>query len=262
MSGDSSSVGQPSQPGLRGPKAAVLSLLSVVVIYYVLPIIAALLVYWYAGVFLHMPHNEIVSWLGDSISAQFVFMLLAQGMTLVLLYVLLRRFRWSLRDIGLSKPKWIHPLIGVAAAVPYLLLYALLVTVVSNLVSGFDSQQAQDIGFHNVSGAAQLTMTFISLVVLPPLVEEITMRGFLYTGLRKWLPRIAAALVVSVLFGAAHLTEGGSAGPLWVGAIDTFALSMILIGLRELTGNLWAGITLHALKNGVAFVALFILTVR
>jgi membrane protease YdiL (CAAX protease family) len=32
--------------------------------------------------------------------------------------------------------------------------------------------------------------------------------------------------------------------------------------LREITGNLWAGITLHAIKNGIAFFSLFILAAR
>ena len=82
------------------------------------------------------------------------------------------------------------------------------------------------------------------------------MRGFLYTGLKKWLPKIIAALVVSALFGLAHLAEGGDAGPLWVGALDTFILSLFLVSLRELTGNLWASIALHATKNTVAFVVL------
>lgn len=85
------------------------------------------------------------------------------------------------------------------------------------------------------------------------------MRGFLYTGLKRWLPWTVAGLIVSVLFGAAHLSEGGDAGLLWVGAIDTFTLSLVLIALRELTGNLWAGIVLHATKNCLAFVRIFLI---
>lgn len=229
--------------------------------YYVLPVVAAFVVYWYALFFKHLPHEAAVQWLGESIPAQFGFMLIAQGLTLVALYFILRRFRWTRQDIGLRKPKLIHVLGGIAAAVPYYLLYGVMLLVVMQLVPGFDAEQKQQIGFDNPTGTLQLLMVFVSLVVLPPLVEEIVMRGFLYTGIRKWLPRIGAALIVSSLFGAAHLAEGGAAGPLWVGALDTFALSMVLIWLRELTGNLWAGITLHAVKNGIAFIAVFILHV-
>ena len=44
--------------------------------------------------------------------------------------------------------------------------------------------------------------------------------------------------------------------------LDTFILSLVLIYLREKTGGLWASITLHAFKNGVAFVALFALHIK
>jgi membrane protease YdiL (CAAX protease family) len=64
------------------------------------------------------------------------------------------------------------------------------------------------------------------------------------------------------VFGLPHLAQGGDAGPLWIAFIDTFILSMVLVWLREQTGNLWAGIVLHAIKNGIAFVSLFILSVR
>ncbi len=264
MSDDSSS-GPGAAKGtkeLGGVKAAFLSLVSVSGIYFVLPVVAALLVYWVVGVFLGWPHARIVTWLNESISAQFFYMTLAQIFTLGAIYFLLRRFGWTLRTIGLTRPKWHNFLTGVVATVPYLVLYVILIRVVTALVPGFDVDQRQEIGFENASTTLQLAMTFVSLVILPPIVEEITMRGFLYTGLRKWLPRVLAAILVSGLFGAAHLAEGGDVGPLWIGALDTFALSLVLISLREITGNLWAGITLHMLKNGVAFVILFTSFVR
>jgi membrane protease YdiL (CAAX protease family) len=52
------------------------------------------------------------------------------------------------------------------------------------------------------------------------------------------------------VFGAVH----GQ----WNVAIDVFSLSLIMCGLREITGNIWAGALLHMLKNGLAFYILFI----
>jgi hypothetical protein len=105
-------------------------------------------------------------------------------------------------------------------------------------------------------------MTFISLVVLPPIVEEIMVRGFLYSTLKKAMPTVAAVLLTSAIFASAHLPEGGAAGPLYIAALDTFVLSLVLIYLREKTGSLWASITLHAAKNGVAFTVLFVLHIK
>jgi membrane protease YdiL (CAAX protease family) len=52
-----------------------------------------------------------------------------------------------------------------------------------------------------------------------------------------------------------------SGGLLYIAGLDTFILSLFLIYLREKTDGLWASMALHALKNGVAFVALFVLHV-
>jgi len=59
-----------------------------------------------------------------------------------------------------------------------------------------------------------------------------------------------AALVTSLVFAAVH----GQ----WNVAIDTFALSLVLCALREVTGTIWAGILLHMFKNAIAFYVLFI----
>jgi membrane protease YdiL (CAAX protease family) len=102
---------------------------------------------------------------------------------------------------------------------------------------------------------------FISLVVLPTIVEEILVRGFLYGGLRNKLRPVGAGLIASLIFAAAHLQFGSGEPLLWVAAIDTFILSLFLIRLRETTGNLWSGMTVHFMKNGLAFTALFIIGV-
>jgi membrane protease YdiL (CAAX protease family) len=261
MSDDSSELTVRSQKPVDGWAVALLSLLSTVGIYLLLPVIAGSILF----TVLHsggQSFDEIQETVTNSVSAQFFYILLAEAMTVAAVFGLLKLFRWNWKTIGLTKPKWFHPFLGLAAVVPYLVIYVVMAKLVSALVPSFDISQAQDIGFNSVHGGLPLAMTFVSLVILPPLAEEITMRGFLYTGLRKWLPRIVAALAVSLLFGAAHLSEGGAAGPLWVGALDTAILSMVLIGLRELTGNLWAGITLHMTKNLIAFLALFIFNMR
>lgn len=206
-----------------------------------------------------MTGAQIDHWLNSSVPAQFAFVTMSEVLLIGAIYLILRWLHWTWRTIGLRRPTITQLLTGVAATVPYYILYIIIVALVSHFVPGLNINQKQDVGFNQVSGSLALGLTFISLVVLPPLAEEITMRGFLYSGLRKWLPRFAAALLVSLLFGAAHLAEGGAAGPLWIGAIDTFTLSMVLVFLREKTGNLWAGIVLHACKNGLAFMLLYII---
>jgi membrane protease YdiL (CAAX protease family) len=95
------------------------------------------------------------------------------------------------------------------------------------------------------------------MVLLAPLAEELLFRGYLYGKLRKTAPVWLSVLVASVAFGLAHLWVGS--GPLqWAVAIDTFVLSLMLCALREYTGAVWAGVLLHAIKNGLAFYLLFV----
>ena len=131
------------------------------------------------------------------------------------------------------------------------------VSLLSSLDKSFNANQKQDIGFTSVHGLGPLIVTFISLVILPPIAEEIVFRGYLYGSMKKWLPKIFAAIVTSVIFASAHLIEGVG-GPLWVGALDTFILSMVLVYLREKSDGLYASMTLHALKNGLAYYIIYL----
>ncbi|HUY85349.1 MAG TPA: CPBP family intramembrane glutamic endopeptidase [Candidatus Dormibacteraeota bacterium] len=210
----------------------------------------------------HWSHAQSLDWLNNSVGAQFAYILMAEVLAVGVIYSFLRLYGLNLGSIGLKRPRWRDPAYGLAAAPFYFLLFLLSVGVISHFVPGLNVNQTQQLGFNNVTGPGQMVMAFVSLVILPPLAEEIMVRGFLYSSLKKALPTLWAVLATSGIFAAAHLPEGGSAGPLYIAALDTFVLSLVLIYLREKTGSLWASITLHAIKNGVAFAALFAFHLR
>ncbi|HUA13603.1 MAG TPA: type II CAAX endopeptidase family protein [Candidatus Sulfotelmatobacter sp.] len=199
------------------------------------------------------------NWLNNSILAQFLFVLLAEGLAIGIVYLYLRRHKNALKAIGLRRPKWVDPLYGLLGLPAYLVIYFALVNVATALFPKINTGEKQQIGFNNPHGAEALILTFISLVILPPIAEEILFRGLVYTSLRKVMPFIWAMLATSVLFAVGHLPEGGASGPLYIAAIDTFSLSLVLVYLREKTGRLYSSMTLHALKNLIAFFALFVL---
>jgi membrane protease YdiL (CAAX protease family) len=233
----------------------------VVLVYYVSQLFGGLLVSLYPAL-KHWSNAQANNWLNNSVGAQFVYVFLAEAFTIGAIYLFLRHYKLGFRSIGLRRPRWSDPLFGLAAVPAYFLLYFVAVGVVSYFVPSLNVNEQQQIGFTSVHGAAQLIMTFISLVILPPLTEEIMVRGFLYGSLKKGMPTAAAVIVTSAIFASAHLPEGGAAGPLYIAAIDTFVLSLVLIYLREKTKGLWSSMTLHAIKNGIAFVALFALHSR
>lgn len=226
-------------------------------IYFGSQLLAGVLISVYTGL-QRWPTDRALDWLSESIGAQFAFVLLAEAITLTALFLFLRHYKTSFKTIGLRRPRWSDAAYGLAAAVPYYVLYVAVVAIVSAVVPGLNVDQEQEIGFKNAVGFIALSLTFVSLVILPPLTEEIVVRGFLYSSLKKALPLIGAVVMTSLIFAVAHLPMGGAAGPLYIAAIDTFVLSLVLIYLREKTGGLWAPVTLHAIKNAIAFLAIFI----
>lgn len=203
--------------------------------------------------------KRITGWLTANTLGQFLGVAAIEGISVWLLITFLRRRESKLSVIGFSgKPRVSDLGRAVAGYAVYFVLYLLVIWIAKTFVPSLNLDQKQDIGFDHVA-RIQLPLVFISLVVLPPIVEELLMRGFLYTSLRNKWPKIYAAIGTSVLFAVAHLQAGSSTPLLWVAALDTFVLSLVLVYLRERTGKLWAPMMLHAIKNCVAFTALFLI---
>lgn len=226
-------------------------------------IISQLVAYIIVGILMALggnPTGDGQVLFGSSILAQFAYILVAEGFILGVVAFILRQLGIQPKDLGLSKPKWADPLFAALGFVVYITGYVLLVTAATRLIPGLDIDQKQDIGFDGASGVVPLVLVFLALVVLAPVTEEILMRGFLFGSLRHRLSFWVSTIITSIIFAALHLGGGEQgAGLLWIAGVDTFVLSVVLCYLREKTGRLWASIVLHAIKNGIAFTALFII---
>ena len=197
-------------------------------------------------------------WLKGGAVDQFIFILLIEAATIAGLINFMRRRGTALKAIGVVRPAWSDAGLALVGALIYFLAYIAFVSIVSAVIPGLNLEQEQDIGFDKNTAGLSLIPIFISLVVLPPLVEEFIFRGFIYTGLRNRFKLLTAGLITSLIFAVAHLQFGSGNALLYVAAIDTFVLSMVMINLRERSGSLWPSIGLHAIKNGIAFTVLFI----
>jgi membrane protease YdiL (CAAX protease family) len=235
-----------------GPLAAVVA---TIVIYFASQVIGTILILAVAKA-RGWDQAQINHWVQQTFP-QFIYIVLVEGVTLLMLWRFLRRRHASFRDLSLRRPKVRDASYVLLGALIYFPILVAVMAGIQAWLPQINLNQAQEIGFNHTQGPA-LVLAFVSLVVLPPVTEEILVRGFLYGGLKSKLPKIWAALVTSLLFGAAHLEFGSGAPLLWSAAIDTFILSMVLVYLREKTGSLWASIGLHMTKNAIAFGALFL----
>lgn len=153
-------------------------------------------------------------------------------------------------ELGMKQPP---TLVDIGLAPIGYVVYLFLANLLTNLMSvfsWFNADQVQDVGFSYGLMGFNRIIAMIALVLIAPVAEEIIMRGWLYGKLRSKLKVPLAMLLVSALFGLLH----GQ----WNVAISTFALSMVLCSLREITGTIWAGMLLHILSNGIAFYLLYV----
>jgi len=104
-------------------------------------------------------------------------------------------------------------------------------------------------------GRWALAMLFVVAVILAPLLEEAMFRGTLYPALRRRWGVRAAALIVTALFTALHATQTGSYA---VAIVGIAAVGLVLVWLREGTGNLWPPIAFHMGFNFTAFLPLLL----
>lgn len=234
----------------------VTSVVATIIIYVASQLIAAILISTYP-LLRDFTDDQTKDWLNNSVGAQFVYILLAEAIALSMVYYLLKWANVTWQRIGLVIPKYIDVGYAAVAYGLYFLLYMIVIVLAGILIPNLNFEQEQQIGFENAYSSIGLLMAFVSLVILPPLAEEIIFRGFLFTSLRAKFRLRYAIIVTSILFGIAHLQFGAGAPLLWVAAIDTFLLSCFLCYLRERTASLWPPIFLHAIKNSVAFMILF-----
>ena len=190
-------------------------------------------------------------------TAQFISVILSAVTLTGLVYGYVRFRHISVGSLGINRLKWKYAGYAFIGFGVYFLLYIFVLGMLSSLAPGINVNQEQELGFSTSVSGLQLIPIFLSLVVLPPLVEEFVMRGFLFSRLRTQIRFGYSAIIVSLVFGAAHLPSG-KVGLLWIGALDTFLLSLVLCYLREKTGSLWPSIGLHGLKNGLAFLLVFV----
>lgn len=189
----------------------------------------------------------------SSAVAQFIYILLAEGLAASSAIWLVKRRRLPLKTIGLGRRPRASDLLP--AAIGFVCFYGLLilVSIIASLLYPDIDKGSQDVGFNSLHGLSDQIFAFVALVILPPLGEEPLVRGYLYSGLRSRWTFWPAMLLTSALFGAAHLLTGAGSGLLWSAALNTFVLSIVLVALRERTGALYAGMLVHALNNAVAF---------
>ena len=101
------------------------------------------------------------------------------------------------------------------------------------------------------NGGPALAVLLITAVALAPVLEESLFRGLLLPAARRTLNEWTAAIAVTALFTALHITQVGA---YWPALAGIFACGLALARLRERTGSLWPSIAFHMGFNSTPFL--------
>ncbi|MBP6880237.1 CPBP family intramembrane metalloprotease [Candidatus Saccharibacteria bacterium] len=185
-----------------------------------------------------------------SLSVNLILLAVANALSLLFLVGISMLQKLKLQELfSLKLPDkkiiWLLP-----AALAYVTFLVSVMLLVKLLFPSADLEQAQKIPFIGAKGTTQVIISFIALVIVAPIAEELLYRGYLLSRLRKTFPYGVSIFLTSLVFALAH-------GQLNVG-IDTFILSLALCFLVYKTDSIVPSIILHACKNGLAFLLLFV----
>jgi len=164
----------------------------------------------------------------------------------VLLIFAWRRIHW--KHLGFVKFSWNTMGLGcglLLAGYVFILLHNAILFVL-----GVDTQGDQIIRiFDELKSPVWFALV---VVIFAPVVEEIFFRGFLFQGFRRRYGWVAAALISSAVFAAAHLDP--------VSFIPTFILGGVLAYVYHRSNSVWPGIILHFLVNAFGLCAVYVTT--
>ncbi|MCS6775631.1 MAG: CPBP family intramembrane glutamic endopeptidase [Chloroherpetonaceae bacterium] len=172
----------------------------------------------------------------------------------------LRRYGTSLQQIGMSQPTSRHIALGVMLGICLFCLglaaESALTALLPRLLSPGQAERLKHLG-HSISATTwflQMPGTGMKLLfalagtLAAPIGEEVFFRGFVYNALKVRLGMAPAIVLSALAFALIHASP--------IAIVVIFPMGMALAYLYARTGSLWVTILIHAVNNGLSFIAL------
>ena len=192
--------------------------------------------------FIAMPIFMSAMYFDYSIITAFVTMLVSFVTGIIMIYFLSNTFKRNIKDLKFSfKPKETIDTI----AMMYFLNCA--IGILGALLSKFGFLDTSP-DFSLNGGFLYNLFTFINVVLLAPIFEELIFRGMILQVLSKY-NRIFAILVTSLLFGLLHLNM--------TQAVPAFFMSLVLCYMCLKTDSILVTILAHAGNNFLALMSVY-----
>jgi uncharacterized protein len=116
------------------------------------------------------------------------------------------------------------------------------VSLLIGLISAFGGYSFGSLAIHG-SDIVKWGLIQLVLFVFVGFFEEFLFRGYTQYTLADGIGFWPAGIIISILFGAAHLQNSGEG---WVGAASVVWVGLFFVFTLQRTGNLWYAVGLHA----------------
>ena len=133
------------------------------------------------------------------------------------------------------------PVKSVLAAGLFGIGFGVVLNVLISIIPFSESMQNSFTDSYSALSAGNAVISFISVAILAPIVEEVFFRGLIYTRLKAGMNKIAAAVISSLLFGVMH------GEIIWM--LIGFMSGLALVWIFEKTRSLLGCITVHIANN-------------
>jgi membrane protease YdiL (CAAX protease family) len=167
-------------------------------------------------------------------------------LSIILLWFILKKCGYSMRDIGLAGFKANH----VGWAILFFFCGILLWYAISVLLQqfGIETRWGHEISF---TAGYEIAIILFYAVIAAPIAEELLFRGFFITYVGKLIRPWTAGVLPLILFALYHYLEFGLAG-----GILMLAWSVLPTVLFLWKRSLYPGWIMHAINNLFAYVIL------
>ncbi len=165
------------------------------------------------------------------------------------LLVLSHRNQWNpIADFQLGTVPWVVPVVAVVLALATLVPASLLAELSMRLFPTDPERMAM---FHKSlpKSGLGIVLTFITVVIVGPLGEEIVFRGLLHRLASGFWDPVKGTVLAALIFALVHAEP-------WL-LLGLVAIGVSLSFLYEMTGSLLACWIFHAVHNAVALVMMY-----
>jgi len=176
-----------------------------------------------------------------------IFLALTFPLFILLGIKLKKGIHWKDFGLGDSRVSWKKVLALMVMGVGLIIVLNLIISLLARHIPILGQEQfvfKGDVTFVSILPFA------VFAIIVAPLVEEITFRGFEFSIIGRRFGVLAGAIITSVSFGIVH-------GQVAAGIV-TAIFGLYLCYMFYKTGSLWPGIALHALNNTIGVVLLLV----